>query len=248
MPGEAPLADQRLSLGLGLLPVAPGLAVQRVALGQQWRHVFFRLAEPVSVARHGLVFQRRPAAEVEVDQVFPFLERTALQRHPCSGVATTASLVYWLVELLDRVKPTLERIAHTLGLARCQPLLVGQVLDQGAAIILIDLDAVHDLHPRDAHQPALGGLALVADATQFVVAFGGVAGHALRVEDGLAILRQCGWHHCASHHGQGAGTQIMPESYRLQGQTSTVLLLVSAPDEGLGALLMHVVARRMPKK
>ncbi|MCY1362997.1 hypothetical protein D9M69_497390 [compost metagenome] len=250
MPGEAPGAEQRFGLGLLLLPVAPGLAVQRITLGQQRRHFLVRQAVPVAVARHGLVLEGRPAAEVEVDQAFPLLERPTLQRNPRAGVAAGAHLVHRFVELLHRVQPALQGIAHALGFARRQALLVGEELDQGAAILVLDLHAVHDLHPRDAHQPALRRLALVADATQRVVAFGGMAEHALGVEDGLAILRSGGLQHCAGHHGQGAGTQVVPESCRLQGQASTVLFLKSAPDEGLGAHLsvLEQVACHRPEK
>ncbi|MNM97276.1 hypothetical protein D3C81_1097760 [compost metagenome] len=121
-------------------------------------------------------------AKVEVDQVFPFLGRTPLQGDPGAGVATAAGLAELLVKLLNRVQATFHGIPHTLGFAGCQALLVGQVLDQGAAVIVADLQTMHDLHAADAHQPAFGGFALVTDAAIAVVAFGCVTAHALALQ------------------------------------------------------------------
>jgi hypothetical protein len=95
-----------------------------------------------------------------------------LQGNPRTGVAATAHLAGLLVELLGGVEPAFQCITHAVGLARCQALGVGQVLDQRPAVFIADLQTVHGLHPGDAHQPALRRLALVADAAQGVIGFG----------------------------------------------------------------------------
>ncbi|MCY1435930.1 hypothetical protein D9M71_520410 [compost metagenome] len=98
--------------------------------------------------------------------MFPLFGGTALQGDPGARVAAATHLAQMVVELLDGIQTALHGVAHALGLARRQALLVGQVLDQGAAVVVADLQAMHHLHARDAHQPALGGLALVADAAE----------------------------------------------------------------------------------
>ncbi|MNO64766.1 hypothetical protein D3C76_555030 [compost metagenome] len=235
MAGEAPLADQRLGLGHGFLPVAPGLAVERITLGQLGHHFLLRQFEPVAVAGKGLVFEGRPAAEVEVHELLPLRRRAALQGDARAGVTAGAHLLEVGIELLDGVQAALQGVTHALGLARRQALPVGEELDHIAALLVADLQAIHDLHARNAHQPAFRRLALVADAAQGIVAFRRMARHAFGVEDGLAIRRKRRLPCCASHHGQGPGTQVMPKSSHLQGQASTLLFFLSAPVDRQGA-------------
>ncbi|MNN42206.1 hypothetical protein D3C81_1563680 [compost metagenome] len=195
MAAEGPLPGQTGGLRTLLLPVAPGRVVQCVLLGQGRHDLAAGDAQPVAVAGLGLVFDSRVLAHVEIDQVIPLLRRATLQRHPRTRVAATAHLGEQCVELLHRVQTALHGIAHAIGFAWRQALLVGQVLDQGAAIFLTDLQAMHDLHAADAHQPAFRGLALVADAAQAIVGLGGMAAHAFRGQQGGAICRGMGRRH-----------------------------------------------------
>ncbi|MNV37036.1 hypothetical protein D3C71_1285390 [compost metagenome] len=126
-------------------------------------------------------------AEVEVHQALPFLGRTPLQGHPRTGVAAAAHLTGLVIELLDGIEPAFQRITHAVGFARCQALGVGQVFDQRAAVVIADLQTVHGLHPGNAHQPAFRRLALVADAAQGVIGFGGVTALTGFLEDGLGV-------------------------------------------------------------
>ncbi|MNZ23818.1 hypothetical protein D3C78_409450 [compost metagenome] len=187
---EAPVAHQGIGLGCGFLPVLPGGVVQCVALGQQRHHLLAGDVEPVAVARQGLVLQGRPLAEVEVHQAFPLLGRPTLQGDPRTGVAAAAHLAGLLVELLDGVEPTFQCIAHAVGFARCQALGIGEVLDQRTTVFIADLQAVHDLHAGNAHQPAFGGLALVTDTAQGIVGFRGMTALAGFLEDGLGVSRR----------------------------------------------------------
>ncbi|MCY1426718.1 hypothetical protein D9M71_425440 [compost metagenome] len=116
--------------------------------------------------------------------MFPLFGGTALQGDTGTGVATAAHLAELVVELLDGVQATFHGVAHAIGFAGRQALLVGQVLDQGTTVVVADLKAVHHLHARDAHQPAFRRLALVTDATVGIVALGNVATHALGLEEG----------------------------------------------------------------
>ena len=199
--------------------------LSRVTLGQVRDHLLERDVQPVAVAGLGLVFEGRPLAEVEVDQVFPFLGRATLQGDAGTGVATAAHLAGLVVEMLDGIEPALHSVTHAFGLAGCQALLVRQVLDQGATVIVADLQPMHHLHARNAHQPAFGGLALVTDAAVTVVTFGDVAPHALRLQQARALLGRhgLGAQQCGGDQRQFA--RMPPESSRLQGQTSTVLFL-----------------------
>ena len=149
-------------------------------------------------------------AEVEVHQTLPFLGRTPLQSDPRTGVAAATHLAGLVVELLDGIEPAFQRITHAIGLARRQPLGVRQVLDQGATVVIADLQTVHGLHPGDAHQPAFRGLALVTDATEGVIGFGGVTTLTRFLEDGLGVagcqaIRRMQRH--TGGHGQQAGAQ-----------------------------------------
>ncbi|KAF1855016.1 hypothetical protein Lal_00008416 [Lupinus albus] len=226
---EAPLPRQRIRPGSRLLPVGPGLVLQREALGELGHHLLEGDIQPVAVAGLGLVLQRRPLAKVEVDQVLPLPGRAALQGHPCAGVAAAAHLGQLLVELLHRVEASLHGVAHALGLAGGQALLVRQVLDQGAAVVVADGEAMHHLHARNAHQPAFGRLALMADAAVAVAALGNVAAHALALEQGRALLHCLGLGAQQGCRSQQQAARTPPESNRLQGRTSTVLFLWFAP-------------------
>ncbi|MCY1291594.1 hypothetical protein D9M70_407880 [compost metagenome] len=164
--------------------------------------------------------------------MFPLLGGTTLQGDTGTGVAAAAHLAEVIVELFDGVQPALHGVAHALGLAGRQTLFVREVLDQGATVAIADREAMHHLHARDAHQPALGGLALVADTAIGIVALGDVATHALGLEDGRALLRCMGLGEHQGRHGQCQGARVLPESSRLQGQTSTVLFLWFASRPG----------------
>ncbi|MNQ86240.1 hypothetical protein D3C85_1014280 [compost metagenome] len=187
MAAEAPLPDHRLGLGHVLLPVLPGLAVEGITLGQQRHHFLAGQVEPVAVTRQCLVLQRRPLAQMEVDQALPLLRRAPLQGDPRTGVAAAAHLLGLVVDGFNRVEPTLQGVAHTLGFARCQALGIGQVLDHRATVFVTDLQVVHGLHARNAHQPAFRGLALVADAAQGILALGRMTALAGLLEDGLRV-------------------------------------------------------------
>ncbi|MNN33370.1 hypothetical protein D3C81_1471290 [compost metagenome] len=91
---------------------------------------------------------------------------------------------------------------------------------------------MHHLHARDAHQPAFRRLALVTDATVGIVALGNVATHALGLEEGWSLLRSMSLGEHQGRHGQCQGARVLPESSRLQGQTSTVLFLWFASRPG----------------
>ncbi|MNH08583.1 hypothetical protein D3C79_680040 [compost metagenome] len=184
---KAPVAHQRLCFRCAAQPVFPGRVVQRVTLGQQRHHLFTGQLKPVAVARQRLVLQRRPVAEVEVHQALPLLSRSTLQGHPCTGVAAPAHLAGLLVKRFDGVEAAFQRVTHPLGLARCEALSVGQVFDQGAAVVIADLQTVHGLHPGNAHQPPFRGLALMTDAAQGIVSFGRVTALTGFLEDGLGV-------------------------------------------------------------
>ena len=187
VPAKAPVACQGLAFGRSFQPLLPGRVVQRITLGQHRHHLGTGQIKPVTVAGQGLIFQRRPLPEVEVHQPLPFLSRTPLQGNPRAGVATGAHLRGLLVEMFDRVQASLQGIAHAVRFARRQALSVSQVFDQGPAILIADLQAVHGLHPGNAHQPAFRGFALVADTAQAVVGFGDMTAHTVLLEDALGI-------------------------------------------------------------
>ncbi len=163
---------------------------------------------------------------MEVDQVLPLLGRAPLQGDTGTGVATATGFAELGVELLDGVQPALHGIPHAIGFAGRQALLVGQVLDQGAAVVVADLQAVHHLHAGDAHQPAFRRLALVADAAVGVVAFGDMAPHALVLQQARALLGRHGLGAQQRGGDQRQFARMPPESSRLQGQTSTVVVLI----------------------
>ncbi len=228
MAAERPLPRQHIGLGLGFFPGSPGRAFQREAFGQLWHDLLEGDFQPVAVARLGLVFQGWPLAEVEVDQVLPFLRRASLQGYTGAGVATATGFAELGIEVFHGIEPALHGVAHAIGFARRQALLVGQVLDQGAAIVVADLQPMHDLHAGDAHQPAFRGLALVADAAVGVVAFRDVASHALVLQQARALLGRNGLGAQQCGGDQRQFTRMPPESSRLQGQTSTVVIIVLA--------------------
>jgi len=163
---------------------------------------------------------------VEVDQVLPLLGRAALQGDASTRVAAATGFAELGVEMLDRVQPALHGVAHPIGFAGRQALLVGQVLDQRATVVVADLQAVHHLHASDAHQPAFRRFTLVADAAVGIVAFGDMAPHALVLQQARALLGRHGLGAQQRGGDQRQFARMPPESSRLQGQTSTVVVLI----------------------
>ncbi|MCY1446400.1 hypothetical protein D9M71_629640 [compost metagenome] len=83
---------------------------------------------------------------------------------------------------------------------------------------------MHHLHARDAHQPALRRLALVADAAELLVALLRMAGHAGFAQDLRArtLGRQRRLRQAGDRHGQAPGPQVVAESCHHRNRLSTL--------------------------
>jgi len=177
--------------------------------------------------------------------MLPFLGRPALQSDTGTGVATAAGFADDRVEVLDGIEPAFHGVAHAIGFAGRQALLVGQVLDQGATVVITDLQAVHDLHAGDAHQPAFGRFALVADAAVGIVTLGDMAPHALVLQQARALLGRHGLGAQQSGGDQRQFARLPPESSRLQGQTSTVVVLMVFARLGTAGVHVTVAIQKL---